>query len=509
MQKHLVALRVVVILACSSVLSGCFLRRPQPWSPSPIHTPPQAPGEFNALWDGIDENGFPSNPYWEAQTSKYQSVLPPLPGPQYRSCVETPYLTTAGTGEEACTVQPTVIDTPDEFPNILCFTYFDSAVHGHVDWFVAQANGYVSWLNFADDWDYNFRLVPQKQAIAPDQDRGLTLNNNRVSGGDSARYMELEFASSEVADQFRTQWWQDLAKLVDPLNLPELSKYIHPTNPSQDPFAVTVGLFGLDCEHGCRSEFHPVYAMAIQLDENPNSNTWAIFVRNWGDEGFCSSLNHELYLPGDSMHLLLPWPGAKGLSAVVQQISPGSQAPTVDLLQDGQGTGEGALVTFNVPKPSDRGLVETVLRLQWKGGSAVPPRGNGGAAFAAIAPSMRSEGEQDGEQMLHTLKTKAGISRPRISSLAIPPAGAPSTQPLRLKVGRYRRQLAAQKRSLLGERIAVSVECGGPGSAKPCPVDKAKQQRDIALWKSICTGLKGNYPDDKIKTNCEKVEALQ
>ena len=503
-----------LILLSSLVLTGCFLRRHgEPWDPNPVHVPPQAAGEFNALWGNVDANGLPSNPYWEAQTTRYQAVLPPLTDPPHDACIQTPYLKIpGGPGQEACTVQDTVLDTPEDFPNVLCFFYPGSTVHGHVNWMAASANGYVSWLNLADDWDYNFRLVPKEQDSAPQKDRGLTTNNNRASDGSSPRYMELEFASSEVADQFRTPWWQGLTNLVDPLNLPALAKYIHPADANQDPFAVIVGLFGLDCEHDCRSEFHPVYALAIQVDENPSSNTWAIFVRNWGDEGFCSSLNHEINLTDQKMSLLLPWPAAKGLKADVEQISPGSLPPVVGLLQDENGNGEGALVTFTLPNPSERGLVEVLLRFHWNGGKAIPGHMNaGGLSLAAAAPRRTSEGEQDAEQFLGRLKTQTGVSKPQVAAMA--PASGPQavSQPIKLKVQLYRRppKTSARAAGLLGESPKPPVECGGPGSASPCPVDAAKRKRDIDLWKKICAGLKGNYSDQRVAQNCARIETLR
>lgn len=498
-----------LILLYSVMLSGCLWRkRPEPWTPNPIHVPPQSAGEFNVLWDTTDENGFPSDPYWEAQTSRYQQVLPPVSDPQHEACVQTPYLKTpGGPGQEACTIQDTVIDTPEDFPNVLCFFYPGSTVHGHVNWMAVTASGYLSWLNLADDWDYNFRLVPRVQDTAPQQDRGLTTNNNRVTDGSSPRYMEIEFASSEVADQFRTPWWQGLADLVDPLSLPALSRYIHPADPNQDPFGVAVGLFGLDCEHDCRSELHPVYALAIQVDENPNSNTWAVFVRNWGDEGFCSSLNHEINLVNQKMSLLLPWPGAKGLKADVEQLSPQAPPPTVGLLQSQSGKGEGALVTFDLPKPQEGGLIEALLRFRWSGGSAVAGHKNvAGPSLAAAAPQPASEGEQDAEKILGNLKTAAGVTRSRVPAVAT----APPSQPTKLKVHLYRRsaKTPAQTPSLEAQPFQTPVECGPSGSANPCPVDAAKRKRDIELWKKICAGLKGNYPGRRIADNCAKIETL-
>jgi hypothetical protein len=500
---------ICFILLSEILLTGCFWRKhPERWVPNPVHVPPTVAGEFNVLWDNTDENGLPSDPYWEAQTSRYQQMLPPLSDPQHQACVQTPYLKTpGGPGQEACTIQDTVIDTPEDFPNVLCFFYPGSTVHGHVNWMAASASGYLSWLNLADDWDYNFRLVPRAQDTAPQQDRGLTTNNNHVSDANSPRYMEIEFASAEVADQFRTAWWQGLANLVDPLNLPALSRYIHPGDPNQDPFGIAVGLFGLDCEHDCRSELHPVYALALQVDENPNNNLWAIFVRNWGDEGFCSSLNHEIHLADQKMSLLLPWPGANGLKADVEQISPGALLPIVGLLQSPSGQGEGALVTFTLPKPSDGGLIEAVLQFHWSGGAAIPGHKNiAGPSLAAAAPHPASEGEQDAEKVLGTLKTAADVTRPRVPTAA----AAPPSQAAKLKVQLYRRPAkpSSQIPGLQAQPFQTPAECGLPGSVNPCPVDAAKRKRDVDLWKRICAGLKGNYSDQRIADNCAKIETL-
>lgn len=58
------------ILVSKLLLSGCLWRkRPEPWSPNPVHVLPTTAGEFNVLWDNTDENGLPRDPYWEAQTS--------------------------------------------------------------------------------------------------------------------------------------------------------------------------------------------------------------------------------------------------------------------------------------------------------------------------------------------------------------------------------------------------------------------------------------------------------
>ena len=110
--------RVAVLLACSLMLGGC-VRRALPWTPNPIHTPPKPDtGEFNVVWDQIDVNGFPHNPYWAAQGTPYPQSPPPLHGAKYDDgCVQEPNLTKVAPGKQACTVQPTTVDRPEEFPN--------------------------------------------------------------------------------------------------------------------------------------------------------------------------------------------------------------------------------------------------------------------------------------------------------------------------------------------------------------------------------------------------------
>jgi hypothetical protein len=63
-------------------------------------------------------------------------------------------------------------------------------------------------------------------------------------------------------------------------------------------YAIVTGLMGLDCEHSCSTELHPVWAMAVRVKSDPADVVWAIFVRNWGNEGFCSQDQHYLDLIG-------------------------------------------------------------------------------------------------------------------------------------------------------------------------------------------------------------------
>ena len=74
---------------------------------------------------------------------------------------------------------------------------------------------------------------------------------------------------------------------------------------------ILTGMFGLDGEHGLKSELHPLYAMATLRDDfenSPSDEAWLIFVRNQGDEGYCSS---NLWDSGFSDYRF-DFPGARG-----------------------------------------------------------------------------------------------------------------------------------------------------------------------------------------------------
>src|SRR5262249_47681169 len=158
-------------------------------------------------------------------------------------------------------------------PNaVICALEVNSKVHGHVNWTPATAVGRLTWMSLADDWDYNFHFFP-------DGDSGLTANNEHIvtDRGDK-RYIELEFDSRETIDNFRTKWWTDLASAVRTGTDADVQRLLNASQPGAASQAIVYGLFGLDCEHACQSEFHPVYALGFETDDRASDNTWAMFV---------------------------------------------------------------------------------------------------------------------------------------------------------------------------------------------------------------------------------------
>jgi hypothetical protein len=139
-----------------------------------------------------------------------------------------------------------------------------------------------------------------------------------------------------------------------------------PTDDGRANVAI-VGILGIDCEHECHSELHPVYAMAVRAndpDATPNVETWMLFARNWGNEGSCSHKGHPLSKDRKQLHLIIPNADALGFTAseIVFRHNAGSQATaSISPLP-----GEGALVTFdNLSDPDDRDFIEGSVKFQW------------------------------------------------------------------------------------------------------------------------------------------------
>jgi hypothetical protein len=71
--------------------------------------------------------------------------------------------------------------------------------------------------------------------------------------------------------------------------------------------AIAIGLLGLDRVHPpSGSELHPTYALAIHIKSDPSDDQWAIFGRNFGNEGVCSGKIH--YADFGDLILQLPRP---------------------------------------------------------------------------------------------------------------------------------------------------------------------------------------------------------
>jgi hypothetical protein len=120
--------------------------------------------------------------------------------------------------------------------------------------------------------------------------------------------------------------------------------------------AIISGLMGLDDEHDDGAEIHPVHLFALQINKqrNPDDDAWGFFVRNWGNEGYCSSFYHVLNqdtitlrlrrpsgLPSSARAVFLP-------STTMSLMSVGDAPPPEIRSQPGTD----AIVVFHLPLPT-------------------------------------------------------------------------------------------------------------------------------------------------------------
>jgi hypothetical protein len=315
-----------------------------PWAlPS---NPPRVDGGYTLAWDvnHLDLNGLALNADWAPRTDALPVIVPTCLHPSSQS-------------GSTCDGVPGA-DRANDWKLSVC-RVAGSPFPGHVNWAPATVTGYVSWGNLADDGDDNLFFEPTSGA-------GLTHANHLIDDDPRRPYIELEFASYETISRMSTSHWSKLRDAIDrwasePIDSSEIDAVLNASHPGLPSRAVVTGLFGLDCEHGCPSEIHPVYGLAIEANDSPDDNTWILFARNWGNEGFCSRTTHL----ADTDHLTIALPGLSAgeptiTSVEVATANPNTEAPTVSVQND-----HSVVVDFTLPAPSDAELVEFVMHLKW------------------------------------------------------------------------------------------------------------------------------------------------
>jgi hypothetical protein len=405
-----------------------------PVQPAPAVT---AARDFNLLWAESDENGLPLNPFWGPQQSDRRRIpavtsacMPP----------DQPF-------RSACTDQSASVrvDEARGVNNLICnvekspFPGHD--FHGHANWTPATLTGQLTWSNWnTGDNDINFIFVPD------DVFSGLTTCNDTVDGSGTKcdpasdpdkKYVELEFAEDELLAPTVTPQWTRIKDAVQKWAdsegaVVDLDTALNPAHPGQAPRVSVLGLFGLDCEHGCKSEVHPVYALAIELDSSPSHNQWAILARNWGTEGFCSSKNHLLDGPNNQIRLRLPSTSTEMPTATADAFAasyPSTPQPTVEFL-----SGKGAIVTASLPPPDATGILEFVVTLNWL--SPRPP-----AAMRPAAATARAQVRKEAEARL-TAPASRHAAQPRRVQSAVQKAAPLSTNAIVVQPFDPRRTIA-------------------------------------------------------------------
>jgi hypothetical protein len=286
---------------------------------------------FDLVWNvdtEEDENGLPMNPQW----NRFNGEQPIL----FKLCAEAFKFEQLGITREDI-VRKICTSMPHDYDFHLSFGYCPAEpIPGHMNFPIATYAGNIVWDSFSvsqgafGDGDWSFNLFPPDGAgLAGDQD----------GSGRPGKSLHLEFNTAEVALPWMP-FWKDLLAPT-PTSLPGLPIAI-PIPTITNVFGRTAGLHGvvigqvgLDGVHGGFTEIHPVYALAVRLQTftqptRPDEKVekWAFFLRNFGDEGFCS--HNEYTWPNQPEYFIsLPWPEyATGLKSHVSDVARWQDAPT-------------------------------------------------------------------------------------------------------------------------------------------------------------------------------------
>lgn len=319
----------------------------------------------------FDMNALLLNPRWGWQTVPRGSDPRLLCGaladaaPDFDACPNN----------SACTRQLVTSDTPDTVFNGI----FDGCSNGHLNWDIVSYHGKIFWsdhsASFFGDDDYNFELQ--------------TPVTNGFASGSSApnpQQVQLEFQARETIDHFDgIPFWRDFHDAVD-----NNDREAHIMVDGHE--AIVIGLMGLDRVHGSLTEIHPVFMLAIHVSSLPSDDTWAIFARNYGNEGWCSDNMHYATFNTVTLRLprngLVPSTSQATLGAYTQFLASGSDVTGWNFFS---APNQDTYITFHLPSPpadgEDGARISGELHLQWSGVSGIA----NSTATGAVAPPQAKE----------------------------------------------------------------------------------------------------------------------
>jgi hypothetical protein len=263
---------------------------------APVFAPWSKP--FDVTWDEQlpgDDNGFPINPMWGYQVGHYPNQ-PPNFAPTCSSAFSGGNTVNYSTLSKNCTTQMPTMDlfTGWDWFGALCP---GNPLNGHLNWQLVTYQGDLLWRSYSGPWtslgdyDYNFGL----ETVGEVGETQLSESNDLGIG--------MEFDSRETVDNWDSGWWNTFSNANDATK----------SNMVNGEPAMVTGLLGIDGVHGGYSEIHPVFSLAVLTAEVPSGDgvdeTWSFFIRNWGDEGECSSNLHVWPgLDGNAYAIQVPWP---------------------------------------------------------------------------------------------------------------------------------------------------------------------------------------------------------
>jgi hypothetical protein len=505
-------------------------------------SPCEAPASrfpFNVRSDEFDPNGFLYNPHWSWQERPENRGMSPVPTPITTLCH---YMAMSSIAVLGLWAVPNIPDCSDQAgtdtfnqpsdasPNNAWCTaglLKDGGFSGHINWFPVTVKGEVGRVShdIDDDWDFSF----------PYENPPGTLYYDHVD--DTRHYLHSEFDSEETVDQFRSDGWTELHDAIDDrenksdlLHACQQHAAVPPPDCSAEQAAsdaawtradqlftgdgIITGLFGIDGEHGEKSELHPVYAIAINQKRNcqnnpcqidPTNDVWLMFVRNRGDEGFCSDNVWDAgftdytfrlpWLPGMSSVDVLwdktQFEGSDGTSTspdvriVPPQFIHGMVATDLGRAKVSANGSDvaGIYVSFHLGSSDSNPFVDGALHLVWSssGSTPSPPPVLGGDSLLARRVTTQEPGEdtEDAQDVIQMAidhlapPVREDLKRSRKRTVTLRPRHLLSRGTVRYG-------------GLAGTSVAAARAKGASAVAGRAGTASAKLARDAALTTSVC-----------------------
>jgi hypothetical protein len=349
MKNHLVALIIGV------GLGGCTVNK-----------------DFDLRWHAHDLNGFPLNPKWGSQEARNELANSEVSCPSHSDATEW----TKSPQFPSCTSFPVTFDS-----SFLCSGFHTNFTA------VTYTDATLRWREESVDDDFGIDVSRPDRALF-----------------DVAyQAVHSEFDTDETVKNWDDTgtWWErfhDATKDSD-------ARAAAMMDGSE---AIVIGLLGLDVEHHGKPELHPVYAMFVHLKERPvGLSSWAFFVRNWGNEGFCSDNDedHRLYTPQDRMKIWIP--NVAGL--VSQNVHKGARN------EDDLSPMNGSMAPTNNGVVLDFGLLAPDKESWWVGDFTFVARPPSSTTTTVSAPPIPVRGDRpsagDEPENLHDPELQALFTR--------------------------------------------------------------------------------------------------
>lgn len=416
----------------------------------------------------LDANGALLNPrfFWETRHAGHPDIAALCDGFPYKSRSDE----SRGVflGNPPCTTDITGIDVASGFNAVLCrASGSPDKLHGHANWFPATVAGRVSWAGHSDwiqkgDDDYSFRLYPAKGGM-------LTAPHPNA--------IEVEFDAEETVDHFGSAWWRSFQNAVE-RDDGAATERAAASLMVDDREAIVTGLASISADHDATAQLHPVYAMALHLSNRPGDDRWAFFVRNWGNQGFCSSSQH--YWDVSPLSVFIPGPdGATDFTLVDNDLKANKDLQVRAAFVNG-----GVLLSFDLGAPESRAIADGSVRIRWT--MPPTPRGTviamGQRASSAFGPSVRQNlaPHQRGGGRAEDLTLTAGLDAEHIAQI-------------RRQVGLS--SATKNHRSLQITRApAPALSAGRTPSGVRDVLDSAKLERENRRAAAVCAAQRASMP---------------